>query len=98
MVGGTGLSPPVERSPEEVGTRRKISPGQSVRRGRPEQSTPSPWTTRASRRELELVRQSDRANRLREEAAAASTLAKKRATKAVEEAMANWSYNLKLAE
>ena len=34
-VGGAGLSPPMERSPEEVWTRRKNSLGQLVRRGRP---------------------------------------------------------------
>ena len=96
--GGAGLSPPVERSPEEVGTRRKISPCQSVRRGKPEQPASSPESTRTSRKELELIRQSDRTNRQKEEVAATSNLANKKAATAVEEALANHGFNFKLGD
>ena len=79
-LGGAGLSPLVERSPEEVGTRRKISPVQPVRRVKPQLPASRPEPTRTSRRDLELVRQSNRTmDRRREEAAAANILAKRQA-------------------
>ena len=47
---------------------------------------------------MELIRQSDRTNRQKEEVAATSNLANKKAATAVEEALGNHGYNFKLGE